>query len=189
MSYSNGQFEMTTNDEENVFIKDHVLWIKPTLQDKDKIESNYTMDLRNTTCTHPQQSFFDCVAHTNTTNGTIINPVKSGRIHTKRGASIRYGRVEVTAQLPAGDWLWPAIWMLPVNNTYGDWPASGEIDIMESRGNDYHYHKGGNNIVSSTLHFGPIPRHDGWWRNNRKQQTPLHDTFADKYHTFGLEVS
>lgn len=26
--------------------------------------------------------------------------------------------------------LWPAIWLLPENNVYGQWPASGEIDIM-----------------------------------------------------------
>ena len=25
--------------------------------------------------------------------------------------------------------------MLPVKHAYGQWPASGEIDIMESRGN------------------------------------------------------
>ena len=36
---------------------------------------------------------------------------------------------------PRGDWLWPAIWMLPVKHAYGQWPASGEIDIMESKGN------------------------------------------------------
>jgi hypothetical protein len=27
------------------------------------------------------------------------------------------------------DWLWPAVWMLPENNTYGAWPLSGEIDV------------------------------------------------------------
>lgn len=115
-----------------------------------------------------------CVASTNTTNGTIINPVKSARLNTRIGASIKYGRVEVVAKLPVGDWLWfvfhyltanekqanssrPAIWMLPVNQTYGPWPASGEIDIAESRGNNYTYPNGGNEVVSSTLHLGPEP--------------------------------
>ena len=37
--------------------------------------------------------------------------------------------------MPLGDWLWPAIWMLPAEHVYGQWPASGEIDIVESRGN------------------------------------------------------
>ena len=35
----------------------------------------------------------------------------------------------------SGDWIWPAIWLLPLREVYGQWPASGEIDIMESRGN------------------------------------------------------
>ena len=37
--------------------------------------------------------------------------------------------------MPVGDWLWPAIWMMPRHNQYGGWPASGEIDLVESRGN------------------------------------------------------
>lgn len=28
-----------------------------------------------------------------------------------------------------------AIWLLPLKNQYGAWPASGEIDILEGRGN------------------------------------------------------
>lgn len=110
-----------------------MLVIKPTLQDPKLIETNNVINLTKIgTCTSDLWS--NCVAVTNTTNGTVVNPVKSARINTKAGASIRFGRVEVVAKIPAGNWLWPAIWMLPVNSTYGPWPASGEIDIMESRG-------------------------------------------------------
>lgn len=182
---SNGQFEQTTNTDENVFLKDGVLVIKPTLQDESLINNDNVMDLRGQGCTGPKWT--DCVATTNTTNGTIINPVKSGRINTKLGASIKYGRIEVEAKLPAGDWLWPAIWMLPKDSVYGDWPRSGEIDIMESRGNNHSYAQGGNNVASSTLHFGPNTDNDGWWRNNVKRKA-LHTTYADGYNTFGLEV-
>jgi hypothetical protein len=182
---SNGQFEMTTNSDENVFIKNGELLIKPTLQDERYLAHNYTIDLRGNGCTGP--AWTDCVATTNMTNGTIINPVKSGRINTKLGAKIKYGRVEVVAKLPAGDWLWPAIWMLPKDNVYGPWPRSGEIDIMESRGNDKNYAQGGNNIVSSTLHFGPDANHNGWWRNNVKRKA-LHTTYAADYNTYGVEV-
>lgn len=183
---SNGQFEMTTATDENVFIKDGVLHIQPTLQDEALVNNDNLLDLRGHGCTGSQ--WFECVATTNTTNGTIINPVKSGRINTKLGANIKYGRVEVTAKLPAGDWLWPAIWMLPTHSAYGVWPRSGEIDIMESRGNNYTYPEGGSNIVSSTLHFGPNEKNDGWWRNNVKSRA-LHNSFADNYHTYGVEVS
>jgi hypothetical protein len=182
---SNGQFEETTDTDENVFVKDGVLTIKPTLQDPKLLESDQVYDIRDKGCTGPKWT--DCVAVTNTTNGTIINPVKSGRINTKLGASIKFGRVEVTAKLPHGDWLWPAIWMLPRDNVYGQWPRSGEIDIMESRGNNYSYANGGNNIASSTLHFGPDSENDGWWRNNVKRKA-LHTTYAAGFNTFGVEV-
>jgi hypothetical protein len=176
---------MTTDTDENVFVRDGELTIKPTLQDRSILETDHILDLRGQGCTGSKWT--DCVASTNTTNGTIINPVKSGRINTKRGASIKYGRVEVLAKLPAGDWLWPAIWMLPKDNAYGEWPRSGEIDIMESRGNNHTYKQGGNNIASSTLHFGPDGNNDGWWRNNVKRKA-LHTTYASDYNVFGVEV-
>ncbi|MBQ1523936.1 MAG: family 16 glycosylhydrolase, partial [Firmicutes bacterium] len=37
-------------------------------------------------------------------------------------------KIEVRAKLPSGRGTWPAIWMLPTDRVYGDWPASGEID-------------------------------------------------------------
>jgi beta-glucanase (GH16 family) len=172
---------------ENVYIENGKLVIKPTLQDAALIEGNTVINLTaDGTCTSTIES--NCVTVTNTTNNTIIQPVKSGRINTKKGATIRYGRVEVTATLPTGDWLWPAIWMLPVNNVYGPWPASGEIDIVESRGNNYTYAQGGNDIVSSTLHWGPDPADDAWWMTNVKRQA-LHTTYSSSEHTFGLEWS
>ncbi|KAF2740978.1 putative beta-1,3-glucan-binding protein [Polyplosphaeria fusca] len=184
--FGNGQFEETTDTDENVFVENGILYIKPTLQSADLVENDNIVDLRDNGCTGTKWS--DCMSVTNTTNGTIVNPVRSGRINTKNGASIMYGRVEVVAQLPAGDWLWPAIWMLPTNNTYGEWPKSGEIDIMESRGNNYTYGQGGNNIVSSALHFGPNKENDGWWRNNVKRKAN-HATYAQGYHTYGVEWS
>ncbi|KAK8193474.1 glucan endo-1,3-beta-D-glucosidase [Phyllosticta capitalensis] len=185
--YGNGQFDVTTNTDENVFVKDGLLHIKPTLQDQNLIETNNIVDLTGSGgCT--SGVFKDCHMATNITNGTIVNPVKSARINTMKGMSIKYGRVEVTAKLPSGDWLWPAIWMMPVNSTYGDWPRSGEIDIMESRGNNYTYSQGGNEIVSSTLHYGPSTSEDGWYKTNVKRKAKL-STYADAFHTFGLEWS
>lgn len=78
--------------------------------------------------------------------------------------------------------------MLPVNDTYGEWPASGEIDIAESRGNNYTYKQGGNDIVSSVLHWGPDSANDAYWRANVKRAA-FHTTYAAKVHKFGLEWS
>lgn len=127
--FGNGQFEQTTNTDENVFVSDGLLHIKPTLQDPNLIYRDSVIDLRKDgICS--SNIWSNCITSTNTTNGTIVNPVKSGRISTKKGARIKYGRIEVTAKLPAGDWLWPAIWLLPADAVYGSWPQSGEIDIV-----------------------------------------------------------
>lgn len=58
----------------------------------------------------------------------------SARLVTKDKGDWLYGRFEIRAKLPTGKGTWPAIWMLPTEREYGDWPSSGEIDIMENVG-------------------------------------------------------
>ncbi|RYE11875.1 MAG: glycoside hydrolase family 16 protein [Sphingobacteriaceae bacterium] len=60
----------------------------------------------------------------------------SARLVSKNSGSMLYGRIEVSAKLPSGRGTWPAVWMLPNDNTYGSWPKSGEIDVMENVGYD-----------------------------------------------------
>lgn len=55
----------------------------------------------------------------------------SARLITRNRGDWKYGRIEIRAKLPKGRGIWPAIWMLPTDEAYGDWPSSGEIDIME----------------------------------------------------------
>ena len=56
----------------------------------------------------------------------------SARIKTKN--SWKYGRFEIRAKLPQGRGTWSALWALPTDWTYGPWPYSGEIDILEHVG-------------------------------------------------------
>lgn len=60
----------------------------------------------------------------------------SARLRTLGKGDWTYGKVEVRALLPTGRGMWPAIWMLPSEEKYGGWPASGELDIMENVGFD-----------------------------------------------------
>ena len=73
------------------------------------------------------------------------NEYTSTRLVTKGKGEWLYGKVEVCAKLPVGKGTWPAIWMLPTDRKYGDWPASGEIDIMEHVGYDQ-------DIIHGTVH-------------------------------------
>jgi beta-glucanase (GH16 family) len=58
----------------------------------------------------------------------------SARMVTKHKGDWTYGRMEIRAKLPKGIGVWPAIWMLSTDWSYGGWPESGEIDIMENVG-------------------------------------------------------
>ena len=60
----------------------------------------------------------------------------SARMISKGKGDFLYGRFEISAKLPTGRGLWPAIWLLSSDNAYGVWPNSGEIDIMEQVGFD-----------------------------------------------------
>lgn len=117
----------------------------------------------------------------------IINPVRSARIRTIKSFSFKYGTLEVRAKLPAGDWLWPAIWLLPTRNLYGSWPNSGEIDLMESRGNRKLFASGTNvgiEQVASTLHFGPRTDINGW--KTAHYQMNNKSTYSHDFHTYKL---
>lgn len=70
----------------------------------------------------------------------------SARLLSKGKFSFQYGKVEVSAKLPAGAGSWPAIWMLGDNFATAGWPTCGEIDIMEQKGSDM-------NRIYSTLHY------------------------------------
>jgi beta-glucanase (GH16 family) len=56
----------------------------------------------------------------------------SARINTRDRFAFRYGRIEARIRLPGGQGIWPAFWLLPQDDVYGTWAASGEIDIMEA---------------------------------------------------------
>jgi beta-glucanase (GH16 family) len=58
----------------------------------------------------------------------------SARIKTKGLFSQRYGRFEARLRLPRGQGIWPAFWLLGDDIDQVGWPACGEIDVMEFRG-------------------------------------------------------
>jgi len=190
MGGGNWEFQYYINNRSNSYVEDGILYLKPTLTadtvGEANLQSGYTLNLWGSQpanlCTG--NSFYGC-ARVAGAGGNIINPIQSARLRTSTSFNFKYGHVQIRAKLPRGDWLWPAIWMLPRYNTYGDWPASGEIDIVEARGNDVGYPKGGVNCFGSTLHMGPDWRNDDWPHNHGEFKMSKGD-FSDDFHVFGL---
>jgi beta-glucanase (GH16 family) len=60
----------------------------------------------------------------------------SGRILTRGRFEQALGRIEARIRLPWGQGIWPAFWMLGANYPEVGWPACGEIDIVELRGQE-----------------------------------------------------
>jgi beta-glucanase (GH16 family) len=106
----------------------------------------------------------------------------SARLKTRKkdGSSLfapKYGRFEFRARLPTGRGVWPALWLLPQEDKYGGWAATGEIDIMEARGQEP-------NKVLGTLHFG-----SRWPKNthvSKEYVLPNKGSIAE-FHVYALE--
>ncbi len=68
-----------------------------------------------------------------------------GQIWGERKISFTKGVYEIRAKFDNQDGAWPALWMLPDNNS---WPLTGEIDIVERLNSD--------SCVYQTVHHGPV---------------------------------
>ena len=103
----------------------------------------------------------------------------SARINTRDRFAFRYGRIEARIRLPGGQGLWPAFWLLPQDDAYGTWAASGEIDIMEA----VNLGVSGSNDVHGTLHYG------GEWPNNRfsGDTYTVASSATDEFHDYVIE--
>ncbi|CAM9956145.1 unnamed protein product [Scytosiphon promiscuus] len=196
----NWEFQMYGNNRTNSYVEDGKLFLQPTLtsdylgEDQVSGVQPITFDMWGLVpadqCT--SNMFYGCSRASNMAARIPINPVMSARVRTAGTFSFRYGRIEVKAKLPKGDWLWPAIWLLPEHNAYGQWPASGEIDIMESRGNSASYAEGidemgGVDMSSSAFHWGPHYSMDSWDKTYGTYALGSDKgTFNDDFHTFGF---
>lgn len=100
----------------------------------------------------------------------------SARIKTQGLAQWTYGRVEARIQIPRGQGLWPAFWMLGNNIGQVGWPTCGEIDIMENIGKEPQ-------TIHGTVHG---PGYSG--ANGISSAYNLRTgAFADTFHVFAIE--
>lgn len=100
----------------------------------------------------------------------------SARLLTQGKFSFKYGKVIIRAKLPEGKGTWPAFWMLGDNIGTVNWPACGEIDILEEVGNQL-------NVNHSSLHS------PGRFGNTPDTATTLVSNSTTEFHIYTAEWS
>lgn len=108
--------------------------------------------------------------------GERTQPYTSGKVRTLGIADWKYGRFSARMKLPEGQGTWPAFWMMPASDVYGDWPLSGELDIMEAvnLGTPCTECPGGvERRTSGALHFGDqAPDNTYWFSKTAGEREP-----------------
>lgn len=100
--------------------------------------------------------------------------VTSSCLITKGKHSWQYGRFEMRAKIPVKKGMWPAFWTLGVQ---GNWPANGEIDIME-------YYMG--KILANVAWKSNNP--DTVWDSETILLSRFKDnSWADKFHVWKMD--
>lgn len=98
----------------------------------------------------------------------------------------------VRAKLPAGDWLWPSVSMLPAVERYGEWPRSGEIRLLDGRGNVDLWQWGkhiGTEQMRSTLQFGTNGLNSAWMGSHFVANVGRGEGLHQEFHEYALEWS
>lgn len=117
-------------------------------------------------------------------SGDFTTVYTGGMIGTRTKFSQAYGKFEVRAKFPsvASAGVHGGFWMYPLNNTYGAWPASGEIDVAEWFSNEP-------TLVLPSLHYnGRDPLLDSGW-DCRVADPASYHTYTVDWEPTGISVA
>ena len=131
------------------------------------------------------QSYTDSSNNLRVEGGSLLIQAKksgtswtSARINSQNKRIFKYGKIEFRAKLPSGIGPWPAAWMLGNNISTSSWPACGEIDVMEWRGNP----TSDANTVGHALHS---PSRNGSNPLQPSTRTPVANP-STQFHTYAV---
>lgn len=119
--------------------------------------------------------------HEGTEHG--MNAYTSARLNTANKFSFKYGKIAARIQLPYGEGIWPAFWLLGANidENGGDtpWPFCGEIDILELYGSK------DDAAIEVNIHYAnDQDKHESMGAITHTLDS---GKFADAFHIFELE--
>ena len=104
----------------------------------------------------------------------------SAKLKSQGKVQVHFGKIAARIKLPYGKGMWPAFWMLGRDFDGNNWPAVGEIDIMEmagGQGGDI-----GDRIVYCTMHWD----HNGGYASYGTRYTNS-AKLSDDFHIYEIE--
>ena len=119
------------------------------------------------------------------TGNTKTGDFTSSFVQTKGKADFKYGYIEARIKMPKNKSTWPGFWMSPSDKKYGEWPNSGEIDIVETKGSNYKF-------AASDAHWRDKNTPTGQTGGHRSRQGIIPSTKFDthnttEWHTYGVK--
>lgn len=107
--FKDAEFVSYQNSPNNLFIQNGFLWILPKLQTDYDGFNEERMRLGelnlNNICTGVVKPAYEC--YRKAQRNVILPPIVSAKISTKDLFSFKYGKIEIRAKFPSGDWILP----------------------------------------------------------------------------------
>ena len=121
------------------------------------------------------------------TGNTKTGDFTSGFVETRNSTNLIEGYYEARIKMPKNKSTWPGFWMSPTVKTYGEWPNSGEIDVVEAKGSNHKF-------AASDAHWRDKNTPAGQPGSHRSRQGVIPSTKFDtldttEWHTYGVKIS
>lgn len=115
-----------------------------------------------------------------------LNPVVSVRIVTSASFNFKFGKMEIRAKMPTGDWLTTNMWLVPSYFQYGQ---SGVMSVVESRGNENLVQNGTNIGVEQIQQLIEYTPFAGWFRKRNIELFKLNQKpgWNKEFHRYQVE--
>ncbi|XP_043071729.1 gram-negative bacteria-binding protein 2-like, partial [Drosophila grimshawi] len=175
------EFVAYVDKKKNIWLKDNILYLNATRE-----QCKESFEQKN--CTSKKKNFQrenECGPIKCHRGGTP--PVFSAKLHTKNHFHFKYGRVEIRAKMPIGDWLFPYLILQPVN-TESEQKYVNHIRIAYARGNKKLQDKssmpiGGKVLFGSAVLWPNDTTHTEYMNTMRNPQDEL---YGERFYNYTL---
>ncbi|XP_061393596.1 gram-negative bacteria-binding protein 2 [Musca vetustissima] len=172
----NEEFVLYDNSHENIFIADGILNIKPTFT---QVNARMAAIDFGSRCTPVENNIKECKASTQFPFN-YVPPINSSNINTRNTFQFKYGRVEIRAKLPKGNWLLPYITL----ENYGTFQRR-QMRIAFARGNEQLLITNPMKDIGGRRLYGGLVKYFDQYENNLKELY-ANEHFGNDFHIYTL---